>query len=62
VTDLGDTFRDITDTADVSRASIAKGRRTVENITAADIAMLSLVVEVLTRWYILISISILRNC
>jgi hypothetical protein len=30
VTDLGDTSRDITDTADVSRASIAKGRGTVK--------------------------------
>ena len=38
VTDLGDTSRDITDTADVSRASIAKGRGTVKNRTAADIA------------------------
>jgi hypothetical protein len=38
VTDLGDASRDITDTADVSRASIAKGRGTQENRTAADIA------------------------
>ena len=38
VTDLGDTSRDITDTADVSRASIAKGRGSVKNRTAADIA------------------------
>jgi hypothetical protein len=38
VTDLGDTSRDITDTADVSRASIAKGRGTMKNRTAADIA------------------------
>ena len=38
VTDLGDTSRDITDTADVSRASIAKGRGTIKNRTAADIA------------------------
>jgi hypothetical protein len=38
VTDLGDASRDITDTADVTRASIAKGRGTVENRTAADIA------------------------
>ena len=38
VTDLGDTYRDITDTADVSRASIAKGRGTIKNRTAADIA------------------------
>lgn len=38
VTDLGDTSRDVTDTADVSRASIAKGRGTVKNRTAADIA------------------------
>lgn len=38
VTDLGDTSRDITDTADVSRASIAKGIGTMKNRTAADIA------------------------
>jgi hypothetical protein len=38
VTDLGDTSRDITDTADVSRASVAKGRGTIKNRTAADIA------------------------
>jgi hypothetical protein len=38
VTDLGDTSRDITDTADVSRASIAKGKGTMKNRTAADIA------------------------
>jgi hypothetical protein len=38
VTDLGDASRDITDTADVSRSSIAKGRGTEENRTAADIA------------------------
>lgn len=38
VTDLDDTSRDITDTADVSRASIAKGRGTMKNRTAADIA------------------------
>ncbi|HEU4822338.1 MAG TPA: hypothetical protein VFS97_02835, partial [Nitrososphaeraceae archaeon] len=38
VTDLGDTSRDITDTADVSRASIAKSRGTIKNRTAADIA------------------------
>lgn len=38
VTGLGDTSRDITDTADVSRASIAKGRGTIKNRTAADIA------------------------
>jgi hypothetical protein len=38
VTDLGDTSRDVTNTADVSRASIAKGRGTVKNRTAADIA------------------------
>ncbi len=37
VTNLGDTSRDITDTADVSRASIAKGGGTVENRSAADI-------------------------
>jgi hypothetical protein len=46
VTNLGDTSRDITDTADVARASIAKGRvgggdpgsKTVGTTTAADIA------------------------
>ena len=38
VTDLGDASRDITGTADVSRSSIAKGRGTEENRTAADIA------------------------
>jgi hypothetical protein len=45
VTNVGDTSRDITDTADVARASIAKGRvggdqrsKTVSNTTAADIA------------------------
>ena len=46
VTNVGDTSRDITDTADVARASIAKGRvgqgdqgsKTVNNTTAADIA------------------------
>lgn len=37
VTSLGDTSRDITDTADVSRASIAKGAGTEENRSAADI-------------------------
>ena len=37
VTDLGDASRDITDTAEVSRSSIAKGRGSVENRTAADI-------------------------
>jgi hypothetical protein len=37
VTSLGDTSRDITDTADVSRASIAKGTGTEENRSAADI-------------------------
>ena len=37
VTNLGDTSRDITDTADVSRASIAKGTGTEENRSAADI-------------------------
>ena len=37
VTNLGDTSRDITDTADVSRASIAKGAGTEENRSAADI-------------------------
>ena len=37
VTNLGDTSRDITDTADVSRASIAKGMGTEENRSAADI-------------------------
>jgi hypothetical protein len=38
VTDLGDASRDISDTADVSRVSIAKGRGSDENRTAADIA------------------------
>jgi hypothetical protein len=38
VMDVGDTSRDITDTGDVSRASIAKGRGVQENRTAADIA------------------------
>ena len=37
VTNLGDASRDITDTADVSRASIAKGAGTEENRSAADI-------------------------
>jgi hypothetical protein len=37
VTSLGDTSRDITDTADVSRASIAKGTGMEENKSAADI-------------------------
>jgi hypothetical protein len=37
VTSLDDTSRDITDTADVSRASIAKGTGTEENRSAADI-------------------------
>src|ERR687891_460247 len=37
VTNIGDTSRDITDTADVSRASIAKGAGTEENRSAADI-------------------------
>lgn len=37
VTSPGDTSRDITDTADVSRASIAKGTGTEENRSAADI-------------------------
>jgi hypothetical protein len=36
VTNLGDTSRDITDTADVPRASIAKGTGTEENRSAAD--------------------------
>ena len=39
VTNLGDASRDITDTADVSRASIAKGIGTEENRSAADITM-----------------------
>jgi hypothetical protein len=39
VTDLGDSSRDISDTADVSRVSIAKGRGSDENRTAADIAL-----------------------
>jgi hypothetical protein len=38
VMDAGDTSRDITDTADVARASIAKGRGAQGNRTAADIA------------------------
>ena len=38
VMDVGDTSRDITDTGDVARASIAKGREVQENRTAADIA------------------------
>ena len=46
VTNVGDTSRDITDTADVARASIAKGKigggdqgsKTVSTTTAADIA------------------------
>jgi hypothetical protein len=45
VTNVGDTSRDITDTADVARASIAKGRvggdqssKTVSTTTAADMA------------------------
>ena len=46
VTNVGDTSRDITDTADVARATIAKGRveggdqgsKTVSTTTAADIA------------------------
>jgi hypothetical protein len=43
VTNVGDTSRDITDTGDVARASIAKGRegqesKTASGITAADIA------------------------
>ena len=37
VTNVGDTSRDITNTADVSRASIAKGAGTEENRSAADI-------------------------
>ena len=39
VTNLGDTSRDITDTADVSRASIAKGTGIEENRPAADMLM-----------------------
>ena len=38
VMNVGDTSRDITDTGDVARASIAKGRGVQENRTAADIA------------------------
>lgn len=38
VMDVGDTPRDITDTGDVARASIAKGKGVQENRTAADIA------------------------
>jgi hypothetical protein len=37
VMDVGDTSRDITDTADVARASIAKGRGAQGSRTAADI-------------------------
>jgi hypothetical protein len=36
--DVGDTSRDITDTGDVARASIAKGRGAQGSRTAADIA------------------------
>jgi hypothetical protein len=39
VTNLGDTSRDITDTADVSRASIAKGGGIEESRSAADMLM-----------------------
>jgi hypothetical protein len=38
VMDVGDTSRDITDTGDVARASIAKGRGAQGSRTAADIA------------------------
>jgi hypothetical protein len=38
VMDVGDTSRDITDTADVARASITKGRGAQGSRTAADIA------------------------
>jgi len=38
VMDVGDTSRDIRDTGDVARASIAKGRGAQEGRTAADIA------------------------
>jgi hypothetical protein len=38
VMDVGDTSRDITDTGDVARASIAKGRGAQGTRTAADIA------------------------
>jgi hypothetical protein len=38
VMDVGDTSRDIRDTGDVARASIAKGRGAQESRTAADIA------------------------
>jgi hypothetical protein len=38
VMDVGDTSRDITDTGDVARASIAKGRGSQGSRTAADIA------------------------
>ena len=37
VMDVGDTPRDITDTGDVARASIAKGKGVQKNRTAADI-------------------------
>ena len=37
ITNAGDTARDITDTGDVSRASIAKGKGIQEDVTAADI-------------------------
>ncbi|MCD6037044.1 MAG: hypothetical protein K0S67_932, partial [Nitrososphaeraceae archaeon] len=35
ITNAGDTARDITDTGDVSRASIAKGKGIQEDVTAA---------------------------
>ena len=37
ITNVGDAARDITDTGDVSRASIAKGKGIQEDVTAADI-------------------------
>lgn len=37
ITNAGDAARDITDTGDVSRASIAKGKGIQEDVTAADI-------------------------
>jgi hypothetical protein len=37
ITNVGDVAKDITDTGDVSRASIAKGKGIQEDVTAADI-------------------------
>ncbi len=38
ITNAGDTDRDLTDTADVARASISKGMKSQRNVNAADIA------------------------